>query len=56
MEGEKYAIDATVLPKDPLNINFSNAKFADVFTFLVNGANLSYTVVNERTVLLTNKS
>ena len=49
------ALDVTV-PKEPLNINIDSAKFADVFTFLVTAANRSYTVINEKTVLLTKKS
>jgi type II secretory pathway component GspD/PulD (secretin) len=44
------------LPTDPINVNFSNAKFVDVFKLLVTGANLSYNVIDEKTVLITKKS
>lgn len=44
------------LPTDPISINFSNAKFADVFRFLITSANLSYTVVDGNTVLITKKA
>jgi type II secretory pathway component GspD/PulD (secretin) len=45
------------LPTDPININFNNAKFVDVFKLLVTGAaNLSYNVIDEKTVLITKKS
>ena len=42
----------------PININFSNAKFVDVFKFLVAAPSLSlsYTLVDEKTVLITKKS
>jgi type II secretory pathway component GspD/PulD (secretin) len=45
------------LPTDPINVNFNNAKFVDVFKLLVTGAaNLSYNAIDEKTVLITRKS
>jgi hypothetical protein len=44
------------LPTEPINLNFSNAKLADVFRLLVAGANLTYNVVDEKTVLITKPS
>jgi len=41
------------LPADPINLNFNDATFAEVFRFLVTGARLSYTVINDKTVLIT---
>ena len=51
----RLAPDVNV-PKEPLTINFANAKFANVFNFLVTAAYLSYTVVDEKTVLITKRS
>jgi hypothetical protein len=59
--GKAYGIQIGVtldvtLPTNPINVNFSNAKFVDVFKLLVEGNSLSYTVVDEKTVLITRKS
>jgi type II secretory pathway component GspD/PulD (secretin) len=39
----------------PVNIKFTNAKPVDVFNMLVTAGNLSYTVVDENTILITPK-
>ena len=40
---------------DPISLKFTQAAFADVFRFLVTAAKVDYTVVDEKTVLITNK-
>ena len=40
---------------DPISLKFTQASFADVFRFLVTAAKVDYTVVDDKTVLITNK-
>jgi len=37
----------------PVNVDFTNARVNDVFNFLVNAGHLSYSVVDEKTVIVT---
>jgi hypothetical protein len=43
------------LPKDPVTMEAVGATFEQVFKLLIAKTNLSYTVVDEKTVLITNK-
>jgi hypothetical protein len=47
---------ADVRVTDPVNVYFNNAAFQDVFTFLVAAGKLDYVVIDEKTVVLKNKS
>ena len=37
----------------PVTVNFTNARVVDVFNFLINAGHLTYTVVDEKTVVVT---
>jgi hypothetical protein len=38
--------------RPPMDVAFTNAKFQDVFDFLINAAKLNYLVIDNKTVLI----
>lgn len=53
--GIEFRFSPDVVATRPMNIHIINAKFEDVFGFLMTAAKLDYTVIDEKTVLITNK-